>query len=111
MSVRIDRGDCLGCGNCLDVCPGDLLSLDGDGKAVISEPGRCWGCCACMKECPRGCLKFYLSPASGGSGLVMTAGRVKKAGRDPGGGGVRWRISDGTNVLAEFLTRPEDDGY
>ena len=48
--LEINRGDCTGCGDCLEVCPFDALSLDEQGKAVVSE--LCTACGACLDVCP-----------------------------------------------------------
>lgn len=64
MAAWIDRDACRGCGNCVEVCPGDLLFL-AEGKALLREPGRCWLCLSCAKVCPeeaiRGRLPFVLA--------------------------------------------------
>ncbi|MCB2294007.1 4Fe-4S dicluster domain-containing protein, partial [Clostridium algoriphilum] len=52
MSIKIDPQKCVGCGKCLQTCPGNLIFKKDDSKAFIKYPEECWGCTACLKECP-----------------------------------------------------------
>lgn len=47
--VLIDKVSCIGCGNCVGDCVGNVLSLD-DGKAVYA--GQCIQCGHCVAICP-----------------------------------------------------------
>ena len=47
--LEIDKDKCIGCGNCVDICPFGALSLEGD-KVVVNE--KCTGCGACIEACP-----------------------------------------------------------
>jgi electron transfer flavoprotein alpha subunit len=47
--LKIDKSKCIGCGNCVDVCPFGALSLEGD-TVVVNE--KCTGCGACIEACP-----------------------------------------------------------
>jgi uncharacterized Fe-S center protein len=42
--------NCIGCGSCVQNCPGDAISLV-DGKAAINSE-KCLGCAKCIAECP-----------------------------------------------------------
>ncbi len=76
MSIRIRRQDCIGCGKCTEVCPGNLLKLaGGDKRADILHPEDCWGCTSCIKECPVQAIDFFLQPDVGGRGTTLS---VKK---------------------------------
>ncbi len=50
MAIIIDKATCIGCGNCLPICPVGAIALEDDGKASISE--ACVMCGACIGECP-----------------------------------------------------------
>lgn len=71
MSIRIKKETCIGCGQCIDVCPGSLIGRGKDGKAQMQYPKDCWGCVSCVKECPVGAIDFYLGADMGGRGSTM----------------------------------------
>ena len=50
MAIVIDKETCIGCGNCLPICPAGAIALGDDGKASISD--ACVMCGACISECP-----------------------------------------------------------
>jgi heterodisulfide reductase subunit A len=49
--ARINAEDCVGCGDCIPVCPYSAISRGSDGKAVIN-PTLCQGCGTCVAACP-----------------------------------------------------------
>jgi Fe-S-cluster-containing hydrogenase component 2 len=49
--VWIDAERCLGCGECVEVCPVGAIALVGD-KARVDEE-LCTGCHACVDVCPQ----------------------------------------------------------
>lgn len=49
MKATVDKEKCIGCGQCVDVCPVEAIKLDND-IAVISD--ECIECGACADECP-----------------------------------------------------------
>jgi uncharacterized protein len=49
--IRVDLGDCIGCGNCVERCPNRAITLDMNGQASISE-GNCLTCGYCSPICP-----------------------------------------------------------
>lgn len=68
MSILIDYAKCTACGKCRQVCPGNLLTADGDGKSRIDNPKDCWGCTSCVKECGFAAIRYYLGADIGGRG-------------------------------------------
>ncbi len=72
MSIRIQRNNCVGCGRCIEACPGNLIKRDSDGKAYIRHYRDCWGCTSCVKECRTGAIQFFLGADIGGRGSIMT---------------------------------------
>jgi electron transport complex protein RnfB len=51
---RVDEDACLGCGECVEACQFDALTLDG---AVVQVDGvRCAGCGVCVPVCPQDAL-------------------------------------------------------
>ena len=71
MSIRIDKQKCVGCAGCVEVCPGNLIKIDTDGKAVIPYPKDCWGCTSCLKECRHDAINFFLGADIGGMGSIL----------------------------------------
>ena len=63
----VNQDKCIGCGNCVKVCPGGILYVDNLGKAKmkpITEFGwnGCWKCEHCLAVCPTAAisvLKHY----------------------------------------------------
>lgn len=70
MSIRINAEKCIGCGRCMDVCPGTLIAYQ-EKKACMKYPKDCWGCVSCVKECPVGAIDFFLGADIGGNGSTM----------------------------------------
>jgi Fe-S-cluster-containing hydrogenase component 2 len=50
MAAQVDEDKCFGCGLCVDVCPVEAISLEGD-KAKVDED-KCTECGQCVEECP-----------------------------------------------------------
>jgi len=51
VSLKLDVGECIGCGLCEVVCPHGVFSVR-DGKAVVCDRDLCMECGACAKNCP-----------------------------------------------------------
>lgn len=49
--LDLNRDLCVGCGNCVTVCPHRVFALAG-GKADVTDRGACMECRACQKNCP-----------------------------------------------------------
>jgi adenylylsulfate reductase subunit B len=71
MSIRIDKEKCRHCGQCVEVCPGNLIHTDDQGRAYLRHPEECWGCTSCLKQCAFGAIAFYLGADIGGRGSTM----------------------------------------
>lgn len=90
MSIAIKQDKCIGCGRCVEACPGNLIKMNAKGKAEQRHPKDCWGCTACLKACPTGAIAFFLGADIGGRGATLS---YKKQ-----GDAVRWTVTrrDGT---------------
>ena len=71
MSIRIQKSKCVGCGRCIEACPGNLIKKEKEGKAFIRQVRDCWGCTSCIKECSRDAIRFFLGADVGGRGASM----------------------------------------
>ena len=54
--VAIDEDKCDGCGECVDICPADVLEIQ-DEKSVVAEPDECLGCESCVEVCPNDAIE------------------------------------------------------
>jgi len=52
--ITIDSKKCIGCGNCISVCPTGALSIVHE-KAKLDQL-RCRNCRACVAACPTGAI-------------------------------------------------------
>lgn len=86
MSIKIDKDKCVGCGRCIDVCPGTLIYKDKENKAYIKYEKNCWGCTACLKECKVAAIKYYLGADIGGNGASLYVEEDKDI--------LNWNITD-----------------
>jgi len=50
--------NCVGCGNCIDICPADALTLERD--IVVVDRNWCIGCGVCMQRCPNDAIRIVL---------------------------------------------------
>lgn len=61
LKAGVDRDLCLGCGQCVKVCP--VGAIDLEEKATIDQ-GKCITCGSCLQVCPPGAIRWTLSPAT-----------------------------------------------
>ena len=59
----VEESLCVGCGRCVNVCPGGVLSLNEQRKPVIQEFSEfgwdgCWQCEHCLAVCPKGAISI-----------------------------------------------------
>ncbi len=48
---------CDGCGDCVDICPSDIMHIDTTTRRAYNiEPNMCWECYACVKACPQNAI-------------------------------------------------------
>lgn len=55
VTLKLDETKCSGCGECLKVCPHEVLAKN-NGRVAITELDACMECGACAKNCPTGAL-------------------------------------------------------
>lgn len=50
--VRVDLNKCIGCENCVNICPLDVFYFDEEAhKSVIAYPENCQSCGQCYLNC------------------------------------------------------------
>jgi len=57
MYPAVDREKCNGCGNCADVCPGEVYEIQTD-KSNPIHPEDCIECWACVNQCQTESIRF-----------------------------------------------------
>ncbi|MBW2409036.1 MAG: glycyl-radical enzyme activating protein [Deltaproteobacteria bacterium] len=56
-SHRIYRQErCVGCGECIQLCPQNVISQTADG--IVSDAAKCDLCQTCAEQCPAGAVEF-----------------------------------------------------
>lgn len=54
MPTFTDMTKCNGCGECVDICPSDIMHIDRKYRRSYNiEPNMCWECYSCVKACPQ----------------------------------------------------------
>lgn len=53
-SPHVVEEKCIGCGNCVEICPVGAASLEGDVSRI--NPGVCISCGQCMEVCPENAI-------------------------------------------------------
>jgi NAD-dependent dihydropyrimidine dehydrogenase PreA subunit len=54
-NVTVDADKCIGCSECVDVCPVEVYELQ-DGKSVPVNAEECLGCESCVEVCEVGAI-------------------------------------------------------
>ena len=54
-NVTVDADKCVGCSECVDVCPVEVYELQ-DGKSVPVNAEECLGCESCVEVCETGAI-------------------------------------------------------
>jgi NAD-dependent dihydropyrimidine dehydrogenase PreA subunit len=57
--VTVDAEKCIadkGCSACVDVCPLDVLAIDGLKGVAYMKYDECWYCMPCEVDCPTGAV-------------------------------------------------------
>ena len=49
-NVTVDTDKCIGCGECVDVCPVEVYEMN-DGKSNPAHYEECLGCESCVEVC------------------------------------------------------------
>jgi Fe-S-cluster-containing hydrogenase component 2 len=61
--VRVVEEACVGCNQCVNVCPSGALSLDKHKRKAVLEEPRCVGCMKCAEQCiPYGAIEILPNP-------------------------------------------------
>lgn len=67
-SLHYDSEKCIGCGNCIKVCPHRVFAMDGR-KATLVDYNACMECGACALNCPADAIS--VDPGVGCAALII----------------------------------------
>jgi NAD-dependent dihydropyrimidine dehydrogenase PreA subunit len=57
--IELAAERCTGAADCVQVCPRDVLKMNGrERKVMIENPDQCIQCGACIVQCPHDALRF-----------------------------------------------------
>ncbi len=57
MPTFVYMTSCDGCGQCVDICPSDIMHIDKTYRRAFNiEPNMCWECYSCVKACPQNAI-------------------------------------------------------
>ena len=96
---------CDGCGECVDICPSDIMHIDKTlRRAYNIEPNMCWECYSCVKACPHQAIDVR------GYADFAPLGHSVRVMRDEEKGTIAWKVTfrDGRekNFLSPITTKP-----
>jgi adenylylsulfate reductase subunit B len=87
MPTYVHMTRCDGCGQCVDICPSDIMHIDTDiRRAYNIEPDMCWECYSCVKACPHNAISVR------GYADFTPLGSSVRVRRDEEKGVIAWRI-------------------
>lgn len=100
---------CDGCGECVDICPSDIMHIDKTlRRAYNIEPDMCWECYSCVKACPHQAIDVR------GYADFAPLGHSVRVLREEEKGTIAWKVTfrDGRekNFLSPITTIPWGTG-
>ena len=84
--LRLTVEKCIGCGNCVLVCPHRIFRLH-EQKAEILDPDACMECGACAKNCPTNAIYVNPDDGCGCAAYIINSWFAKVRGKAPSGCG------------------------
>ncbi len=87
MPTFVYMTDCDGCGECVDICPSDIMQIDPTHRRAVNiEPNFCWECYSCVKACPQNAIDVR------GYADFAPLGHSVRVLREPENQTVSWKI-------------------
>ncbi|MGW8193492.1 MAG: mercury methylation ferredoxin HgcB [Desulforhopalus sp.] len=80
--LQLSRELCIGCGDCVTVCPHRVFVISG-GKARIVDQNGCMECGACAKNCPVDAIYVNPDDGCGCAAYIITSWIAKIRGKTP----------------------------
>lgn len=85
IQLQLDPNLCIGCGNCVTVCPHRVFFLH-DKKAEIRDRGGCMECGACSRNCPTAAIFVNPDEGCGCAALLIQSWLQRVTGRESSSG-------------------------
>lgn len=80
--IELDENRCTGAAECVQVCPRDVLKMNGRRRKVeIRNPDQCIQCGACIVQCPEDALLFRYDDGSSVEASTIRQTRMNMLGR------------------------------
>ncbi len=57
MPAKVDETKCVGCEDCVEACPTEVISMKDNGKAWVNAD-ECIDCEACVDACPEDAISM-----------------------------------------------------
>lgn len=64
MGIFINENKCIHCGECVDICPEDILFME-QGNVFVKYPLECCWCDSCEIDCPAGAITVRFTKEAG----------------------------------------------
>ena len=88
---------CDGCGQCVDICPSDIMHIDTAYRRSYNiEPNFCWECYSCVKACPQHAIDVR------GYADFAPLGHSVRVLREEANGTISWKIRYRDGRVKEF---------
>lgn len=88
---------CDGCGQCVDICPSDIMHIDRTYRRAYNiEPNFCWECYSCVKACPQHAIDVR------GYADFAPLGHSVRVLREEEKGSISWKIKYRDGRVKEF---------
>jgi adenylylsulfate reductase subunit B len=88
---------CDGCGQCVDICPSDIMHIDSVYRRSYNvEPNFCWECYSCVKACPQHAIDVR------GFADFAPLGHKVRVLREEASGTIAWKIRYRDGRVKEF---------
>lgn len=88
---------CDGCGQCVDICPSDIMHIDTVYRRSYNiEPNFCWECYSCVKACPQHAIDVR------GYADFAPLGHSVRVLREEANGTISWKIRYRDGRVKEF---------
>lgn len=97
MPTFVYMARCDGCGQCVDICPSDIMHIDRTYRRAYNiEPNFCWECYACVKACPQNAIDVR------GYADFAPLGHSVRVLREEEKGMISWKIKYRDGRIKEF---------